>query len=1019
MTAAGGRDMPAEDRQGLRASLLNVLVWAGLAAAALLAFLVAALPSLGAEWLASSVLGAMAAGLTRDFLRRERHGSAAWAWVTGNGLAIGAPIVLLAAEASMRPGLEALYLAWPFSAVLVVLLSGVLLPPQGALGVLAAQAVSTLMLPAYLRGVVAPMHVAAFALSLLAAGLEWLLWSLYGEVIAGASSGAHVGRRSEQLLRVAQADLERLNAERDVLGERLRGAEAETARAAQDLDAAVEMSRLAALDAELGSVLQGMALVIGRRLDAFAALYQIEEGEGEHWLRLAATSADRADLAPPWSERVAVSERSALGRCVLERASRRISDVRGDGAALDHVLPDARSEAVVPLIARSKLLGVLDVQSSDIGAFGEGDVALLEVLANQVASAVAYAEVVCKAQGAFQELAQLQQRYVREAWSRFAPQLAAAGYRFEQGAVSPLGHHPLPEVRRAVSAGRTVVQEDDHAVVAPIALRGEVIGALGLRDPGGERQWTEEDLALVDSVARQMAVIIDNARLVQETQRSLAEITELNRRYVREAWNEYLPQRRRREYVFAQPGVPIERPLPDEMERAFSASKPVTLRPEGGEPESALIAPISLREEALGALGIEEVGQTREWSEEDLELVDAVASQMSWAIENARLFEETEQRARELEATARQLQETDQFRAQFLANMSHELRTPLNSIIGFSRVILKGIDGPLTELQRTDLEAIHSNGQHLLAMINEILDMSKLEAGAMELVLEDVNLDSVIGDVIATSGALIKDKPIELRTHIEPRLPIIRGDGTRIRQVITNLMGNAAKFTQEGAITFRVWTDEEMVYVSVADTGEGIPADKIPLVFEPFRQADGSPSRRAEGTGLGLPISKQYVEMHGGQIWLESEYGQGCTVTFALPIEGPVGEIPELDGVRVDGNRRLVLAIDRHGGELGGLERHLDQRVYQLVVLTDSSQAVNWARYLRPWAILLDVDLEGAMGWAALEALKSRRATRAYPVVACSALDVGARAVTLGASGYVRKPIATDALAGVLVRLHH
>jgi len=251
-------------------------------------------------------------------------------------------------------------------------------------------------------------------------------------------------------------------------------------------------------------------------------------------------------------------------------------------------------------------------------------------------------------------------------------------------------------------------------------------------------------------------------------------------------------------------------------------------------------------------------------------LVDAVATQMSWAIENARLFEETERRAFELEETAEQLRETDLFRSQFLANMSHELRTPLNSIIGFSRVILKGIDGPLTDMQTTDLEAIYSNGQHLLTMINEILDMSKMEAGKMELVIENVDLNVLVRGVVSTSTALVKDKPIKLVTEIEEGLPIIRADGTRIRQVITNLMSNAAKFTEEGSITFRVWTQQEMVYVSVQDTGEGIPDEKVPLVFEAFRQVDGSSTRRAEGTGLGMPISRQFVEMHGGEIWLET-----------------------------------------------------------------------------------------------------------------------------------------------------
>jgi nitrogen-specific signal transduction histidine kinase/CheY-like chemotaxis protein len=394
-----------------------------------------------------------------------------------------------------------------------------------------------------------------------------------------------------------------------------------------------------------------------------------------------------------------------------------------------------------------------------------------------------------------------------------------------------------------------------------------------------------------------------------------------------------------------------------------------------------------------------------------------VAAQMSWAIENARLFEETEERARELELTARQLRETDQFRAQFLANMSHELRTPLNSIIGFSRVILKGIDGPLTELQKTDLEAIYSNGQHLLTMINEILDMSKIEAGKMELVIENVDLNVLIRGVISASTALIKDKPVELKTNIQDDLPAVRADGTRIRQVITNLMSNAAKFTEEGAITFSVWTEEEMVYVSVKDTGEGIPEGKIPLVFEAFRQVDGSSTRRAEGTGLGLPISRQFVEMHGGRIWLDSEYGVGSEFTFCIPIEGPVEDVPELRELEIDEAKRLLLVVVCDESSLEAYRTVLEPDGYQVVGLYDLRVVVRWTRYLSPWAILMEVDREGDAGWTALEALKSMRATRDYPVIACTGLEEGGRAISMGAVAHVPKPIQRQELIGVLDRL--
>jgi CheY-like chemotaxis protein len=301
-------------------------------------------------------------------------------------------------------------------------------------------------------------------------------------------------------------------------------------------------------------------------------------------------------------------------------------------------------------------------------------------------------------------------------------------------------------------------------------------------------------------------------------------------------------------------------------------------------------------------------------------------------------------------------------------------------------------------------------------MINEILDMSKIEAGRMDLTIELVDLQALIQDVISASAALIQGRPIELRTDVQEQLPRIWADGMRIRQVITNLVSNASKFTSEGSITFQAWSDEDMVYVSVEDTGEGIPEEKIPLVFEPFRQVDGSPTRRAQGTGLGMPISRQYIEMHGGRMWLESEYGIGSKFTFCVPIEGPVDPVPELEGLQVDPQKRLILLIATDGSVLDAYRRMLQDDDLQLVGLYEEGDAAKWARYLRPWAILVDCDQDEAM-WSALENLKSGRATQDCPVVVCCALDKGARAISMGAAAHLGKPIAATELQKVMSRL--
>jgi signal transduction histidine kinase len=250
---------------------------------------------------------------------------------------------------------------------------------------------------------------------------------------------------------------------------------------------------------------------------------------------------------------------------------------------------------------------------------------------------------------------------------------------------------------------------------------------------------------------------------------------------------------------------------------------------------------------------------------------------------------------RELAAANEKLKEADRLKNEFVATISHELRTPLNSIIGFTKLILNEIDGPLNELQRTDLTAIYTSSQHLLSLVNDVLDFSKIAAGKMELHKEMLDFREIVVGVMSTTLALVGDKDIELIEEVEENLPTVYADRVRIRQVILNLMSNAVKFTEEGSITLRVKRITEEVRLdgqrrtmpfilcSVTDTGMGVAEKDIPIVFEEFRQLDGSTARQAEGTGLGLPISKRLVEMHGGRLWAESKVGVGSTFSFTLP----------------------------------------------------------------------------------------------------------------------------------------
>lgn len=263
---------------------------------------------------------------------------------------------------------------------------------------------------------------------------------------------------------------------------------------------------------------------------------------------------------------------------------------------------------------------------------------------------------------------------------------------------------------------------------------------------------------------------------------------------------------------------------------------------------------------------------------------------------------ELSQARQELAEVRQHLGEVERLQSEFLATVSHELRTPLNSILGFAKLLLNQTVGPLNQIQQTDISYIYDSAQHLLSLVNDILDLSKIKAGKIRLDMEWLTVEEIIVGVMASTYILIDDKPIELKEEIEPRLPRIYVDRGRIRQVVINLLSNAAKFTEAGRITLRIYRtikeDQEFICFSVSDTGIGIAEEDMAKVFEAFRQVDSSEARRAQGTGLGMPISRQLVELHGGELWLESKLGQGSTFSFTIPLQPP--QSVEADVVHVD-----------------------------------------------------------------------------------------------------------------------
>ena len=254
------------------------------------------------------------------------------------------------------------------------------------------------------------------------------------------------------------------------------------------------------------------------------------------------------------------------------------------------------------------------------------------------------------------------------------------------------------------------------------------------------------------------------------------------------------------------------------------------------------------------------------------------------AIENVRLFTELQASNREIADKSRQLEVASQHKSEFLANMSHELRTPLNAVIGFSEVLTERMFGELNEKQDEYVRDIYASGTHLLSLINDILDLSKVEAGRMELELADFHFPQAIDDALVLVRERALRRGITLEQSIDPRLGDIRGDERKIKQVLLNLLSNAIKFTPEGGrIDVRTALNEALVEVSVTDTGVGIAPKDLEAVFEEFRQV-GTAEKKAEGTGLGLALARKFIELHGGRIRVQSQVGVGSTFTFTLPV---------------------------------------------------------------------------------------------------------------------------------------
>ncbi|MDQ2999421.1 MAG: response regulator, partial [Chloroflexota bacterium] len=425
---------------------------------------------------------------------------------------------------------------------------------------------------------------------------------------------------------------------------------------------------------------------------------------------------------------------------------------------------------------------------------------------------------------------------------------------------------------------------------------------------------------------------------------------------------------------------------------------------------------------------VQSTQQEGRFGETDVRLLATIAANVGVAIENARLFDEAR--------AARQAAEhANRTKSTFLANMSHELRTPLNAIIGFTRIVRRKASGALPDKQLDNLDKVLASAEHLLGLINTVLDIAKIEAGRMDVQSASFSPSSLV-DICLTIAQPLLRPGVALVKDIAPDFPPIFSDQEKVKQILLNLLSNAAKFTHAGTVMLRVTKDESSqdafvlrpssFVFEVIDTGIGIAEGALGRVFEEFQQADTSTTRQYGGTGLGLSISRHLARLLGGDLTATSSLDAGSTFTLTIPIHYGAQRAPDpatrLDALApepasIPSGKPIVVVIDDDPDVIELLQENITDAGYQVIGAHSGDEGVQKARALHPYAITLDIMMPGKDGWQVLHELKTDPATRDIPVILLTIVDKKALGYQLGAADYLVKPLERESVLAALQRI--